>query len=917
VNLTGSNAFRERARYEAERYGSDSWVFVRELLQNARDAGAKSVQFETARIAGRERITCRDDGEGMTFAHAQRYLFTLYASSKKGRSKTAGRFGIGFWSILRFSPQTIVVRSRPSDGEGWQVRLDGELVRVVREDAKTMMIGTEVGLERPDSETDLEERVRRAVLRDAPFLSRRGRGDGPLEVLVDGRPVRAEPELPPPSLSFHRRGLRGAVGLGAEPRVEVFAHGLRVRDASSLDELLLGEGQKDTPLPSATHGLAPRVIIDSRDLLVLMARGDAREDRALRRLVAIGDRELGRLVRAELDRFARPGLQTRIMERMRDLWSARRVRWAVGVCAAIALTVGVWWLGMSPLSSNRGTSISRVFPPEASEPEPSLSVPYQGFDRTYRGPSVRTLDRAAPAFDLYYRPASERPFIAALLITELGEDGSVGASDATGIRPYAGRSCTEGCLEILVGIDTDRHLLPLPVPSGHLVDVDSVRLEGVPLPVVELASGQPAVRFDTPRAGRVTYRTGPGPSSETKAEAGWPELPEEALDLAREIEVLPRAHRAMVVADWVARHVVYDTSPTIAARYCEEATKGLGVFHRSLSIGAGDCDVQNSLVAAILDSTGVPARLAVGWVGANGRVPSGLHAWAEFLGEHGVWKVVDASTLRDPEGRHIVAPPVSRLRDLVSMETWGWMPIILVGILLVAGSAALLSRRSWKRCFHVDSATDIPGLLRGAATRPGAFARIRPLFTRRVVPLLDRPPISLARARKESLRGSLCVGSRSTRLAARASAGGGAVIDAELPEGRSVADALGAVDLDRWQQIFESSWSDEVTSRVEGALRAAGQPCRLRVGNGVGQEAMVLDGGLLGIETNECLAVVSAKGDLWREVSLLARQREPARAALWLADSMVHRIGVPRQERGRCLARLAEAAIEECSCRKS
>jgi hypothetical protein len=32
--------FRARARAEADRYGPDPWVFVRELLQNARDAGA-------------------------------------------------------------------------------------------------------------------------------------------------------------------------------------------------------------------------------------------------------------------------------------------------------------------------------------------------------------------------------------------------------------------------------------------------------------------------------------------------------------------------------------------------------------------------------------------------------------------------------------------------------------------------------------------------------------------------------------------------------------------------------------------------------------------------------------------------------------------------------------------------------------
>ena len=112
-----SRAFRERARLEADRYGPDPWIFVRELLQNSRDAGANGVAFtvgETPRPEGTvEWVACYDDGEGMTFEHARRYLFALYASSKEDRKNQAGKFGVGFWSILRFDPQTIIIRSRP------------------------------------------------------------------------------------------------------------------------------------------------------------------------------------------------------------------------------------------------------------------------------------------------------------------------------------------------------------------------------------------------------------------------------------------------------------------------------------------------------------------------------------------------------------------------------------------------------------------------------------------------------------------------------------------------------------------------------------------------------------------------------------------------------------------------------------
>ena len=185
------SSFHDRARWEAARYGADAWVFVRELLQNARDAGASRVWLETARVDGRDRLSCRDDGDGMSFEHAKRYLFTLYASSKRGRSRTAGRFGIGFWSVLRFAPDTLLVRSRPRRGPGWQVRLDAAL-EVQSVSVAAIERGTEVVLERAADGADISSAVRAAVLRDAPFLGRRDSADRPLEVRVDGEVVRAE-----------------------------------------------------------------------------------------------------------------------------------------------------------------------------------------------------------------------------------------------------------------------------------------------------------------------------------------------------------------------------------------------------------------------------------------------------------------------------------------------------------------------------------------------------------------------------------------------------------------------------------------------------------------------------------------------------------------------------------------------------
>ena len=123
--------FHQAAVREAARYGTDPWVFLRELLQNARDAGANRVAITTRIDDDLEEITVADNGDGMTRKHAQRFLFTLFASSKGAGDRMAGVFGVGFWSILAFEPDVIVLRSRArGEARGWEVVLDGRLENI-------------------------------------------------------------------------------------------------------------------------------------------------------------------------------------------------------------------------------------------------------------------------------------------------------------------------------------------------------------------------------------------------------------------------------------------------------------------------------------------------------------------------------------------------------------------------------------------------------------------------------------------------------------------------------------------------------------------------------------------------------------------------------------------------------------------
>ncbi|MCU0612702.1 MAG: ATP-binding protein [Candidatus Eisenbacteria bacterium] len=111
----GAAPFLARAAEEAQRYGDDPWVFLRELVQNSRDAHAGRIDLSVADDAAGESVACEDDGHGMSEEVARRYLLRLYASSK-GEDGSIGYFGVGFWSILRFAPRSVTVTSRSAEG---------------------------------------------------------------------------------------------------------------------------------------------------------------------------------------------------------------------------------------------------------------------------------------------------------------------------------------------------------------------------------------------------------------------------------------------------------------------------------------------------------------------------------------------------------------------------------------------------------------------------------------------------------------------------------------------------------------------------------------------------------------------------------------------------------------------------------
>ncbi len=690
--------FRRRARAEAARYGSDPWVFVRELLQNARDAGATRVEIEVSRHGAHDRVTCRDDGCGMSYQHARRYLFALYASSKEEDREQAGKFGIGFWSVLRFEPSTITIRSRGASGDAWQVSLDGDLGKV-EEAAADLEAGTEIVLERPAVDgCDLAVEVLAATRRYGRFVTRRDAPETPLPVTVDGRSANAELKLEAPSAVFRGKGFRGAVGLGEEPEVELFAQGLFVRSASSLQDLqAAGELTEDATTGDVLAefpSLAPRVLIDSAELDLLLARSDARYDKHLRRILRTAEKQLGRLITRQLQALRPQPFYRLWLGALRDRLEPL-LGWHLGLAGLAGLALGLailWWLpsgwlepaagaGVTPSSQEavRDEAPRAVGPQAAGEPvlqpggrpgAPWSSVPraapgaradelagsaaagqpfhaYADLADRYRGPRPGGLGGDSSRLAMLYEPAGTTPFFAALIVDRLnGRDWT--SSEASG-GPYRGVRCRRDCVETRLLVAAGQSVLRLPVPTGHRLDPSSVRFDGRVVPVRETANGEALVQLLDASQGVVEYRTGPAPSPDP---VGVPEplfgAPDELVLAAAEIRRLPAAERVQRALDFVAERVVYDRSPAGRDRYRlardpSGDSEAPGFVEAALAAGAGDCDVQSGVLVTLLRLAGIEARLALGYAGARGTVAPGLHAWVEVRDPDGGWSVADPS----------------------------------------------------------------------------------------------------------------------------------------------------------------------------------------------------------------------------------------------------------------------------------
>jgi len=396
-------------------------------------------------------------------------------------------------------------------------------------------------------------------------------------------------------------------------------------------------------------------------------------------------------------------------------------------------------------------------------------------------------------------------------------------------------------------------LLRIPVATGFRLDPASVTLDESPRRVYSSPEGQPALRLASRSTGTLRYMIQRALPEVSEHRPQQPlGLPPELAGLARQLRTRPISERAARASDWIRRRIRYAQSPEVVALY---RTNRSPLAWRALAIGAGDCDVQNGVLMLVLQAAGVPSRLAVGYLGTQGRVAPWLHAWVEFRGDSGTWEVADASqpTMHPASGLTSEnAPPPARLQPGIGAappdsgasdpgslapsssggRATGRLTAWLLGVMTaLAGVIALLVGRT-RRTVRIDDRHELSRLLQGALQHPEAFRDVPAVFHRGLVPLARGRSASLAEVWHLASKGRLYRTRTACPLAKQAAGRGLRVVDTRSDAGRVVADALGAVDLDTWQALLDRGRRTPLLESAAARLARFGEALELRVVRG-------------------------------------------------------------------------------------
>jgi len=774
---TAAAEFFERALQEARRYGDDPWVFLRELTQNSRDAGATRIDFETAVEGGWQRVTCRDNGRGMSYADLERYFLRLYASSKERQADAIGFFGVGFWSTLLFEPARIRVVAA-SGTEAHALDIDCRRRRVAAAGTAPRAAGTEISLFRRAGRgrgdaTALAEAVRAKLAHYAGHV-RPAAGAGELALSCNGERLN-RPFAVPAKLGrrFDTKRFDGAIGFGPRPSVQLYQHGLLARDLTALDQVI---PSRRTDLPAFAGGFHPVIRLNIDGLELLMDRQRAVEDPLLHEAVDYCEDLLRRMHGRMVRRLFPMDWRNRALRT--GIWLQRQ-RVAIFVLAAfLALTL----LGLRAL--RRHLPEPAVLPalgkPSASRPRPVIQA-LEG----WRGPSVDHVGTDETQWAFRY-DGPELMLFRLNWFADYDPERGFAPREPGRLQPFADLApAEEADVSVSLWIPPGAQLFPAPIPPGYAPARQLLNEE----PVYKTdAAGTIWIQESGPKS--LIYRlarrqeTTP-PRALTPSRRPWPTEYADAIQRAK--SQAPHAVAAQLEA-WLRRRFVYTRNPETVERFRRAPGTWL---ERATQLEVGDCDVINGVYALMLQSAGVPARLEVGLVGQNGRARSELHAWTAYF-DGAAWRTTDlterfaarsglAGPVIDSLGPPLDAPapmppqptaapeqetpasmPPSPVAATSPQQSARW-PYWAAGLGIAALAAIMLARRRRPAPIDPEYAADLFRYsLQSSSDRDPFQMRFRPLLL-----TLGGRRLSYSQAQKLAQRGRLLAASPDLPLPSR------------------------------------------------------------------------------------------------------------------------------------------------------
>jgi len=800
--MTHADQFFDRAAHEARRYGEDPFVFLRELVQNSRDAGASLIEARLECDETEERLIFRDNGHGMDAADFSRYFLRLYASSKEQDERSVGFFGVGFWSVLLFTPDRIeVVSTRHGATNGIVVDCRARRAEVMAEPPAEP--GTTITLTRA-AKTDpgtLRKTIRERLSYYAAHV-RPARGVDRLELMFEGA-VLSRPLPVPPDHGEHFQTARfdGTLGFGPEPRVCLYQGGILIRDLASLDELIPSREH-----PSRRWGLFPIVHLNINGLTVLMDRQKVYEDPLLHEAVATCEKRLLRMHRALVRGLFPMNARNRLRGLLTQLHGVRT--WLVAGLALVLLALA--GLTLVPRGEQGPPSGGLLVSP--TERTQTLDNAL----RNWRGSIIDSLAGTNFSWDFRYSPTNrDHLFRMGTFAVFAPDRGFFPMGDGDTVSRYpALQARDEAQVRISFGVSGDADLV-LPLPPGYTLLVDS--LEGFPgEEVLQNRYGEPFVRIRNAADGRtLTYaaiarpRSLQMPPMQGATDLVWDDTQR---TLIAEMKGLPTGSAVARARDYINGNYAYANDDATARIFRNAPGTWL---ERVRATGAGDCDILNGLLVLLLHASDHKAFLSVGLVGEQGAVKATLHAWARYY-DNG-WRSIDLTRhanatprpeppdlagdpgVRPPADTEVLPNPDPAEEVATETRSLAWIPLLLLPIPLF-----ILIRwyRQREKPIIGDRDSFIIDLFRHyfyhGVGDDRLMLRFRPVF-----PLIDGSRLSLFEVQKLAEQGTLIGAGRQNRLLTRLEKGT-PVLDTGTPIVSELQRFLPTItDLDDFETILE------------------------------------------------------------------------------------------------------------------